>query len=134
MANKEEILNEINKAKSAHVLWFANAMALSVGTDPGDSSVPKKHTECSFGKWYYGAGQENSNLEPYKAIESIHKKLHDKYNEIFTEFEKLSKDGFFEDITLRDSPVQKKFNASIDELKNISKQLLEKLADLEAEL
>ncbi len=30
---KEEILQEINKAKNAHVLWFADAMVLSVGTD-----------------------------------------------------------------------------------------------------
>ncbi len=129
--DKLEIINEINKAKNAHVLWFANAMALSIGTDPGDSSVPKKHTECTFGKWYYGAGQENNHLESYKAIDGIHKKLHDKYNEIFNEFEKLSAEGFFDDITLRDSPKQKEFNASIDELKNISKELLGKLAELE---
>ena len=33
--NKQEIINELNKAKNAHVMWFANAMALSVGTYPG---------------------------------------------------------------------------------------------------
>ncbi len=132
--NKEEILNEINKAKNAHVLWFANAMALSVGTDPGDSSVPKKHTECSFGKWYYGIGQENMHLESYRAIESIHKNLHNKYNEIFNRFEELSSEGFFENIELRDSSEQADFNAMIDELKNISKELLTKLNELETEL
>ncbi len=132
--NKEEILSEINKAKNAHVLWFANAMALSVGTDPGDSSVPKKHTECTFGKWYYGLGQENNNLMSYRAIDGIHKKLHDKYNEIFIQFEKLTSEGFFEDINLRDSPEQRKFNASIEELKEISKELLGKLAELQVEL
>jgi len=132
--NKEEILTEINKAKNAHVLWFANAMALSVGTNPGESSVPKKHTECTFGKWYYGSGQENSHLKSYKAIGSVHTELHDKYNEIFNEFEKLSSEGFFEDITLRESPKQKEFNNQIDILKNISKDLLEKLSILEKDL
>jgi len=131
---KQEIINELNKAKNAHVMWFANAMALSVGTDPGDSSVPKKHTECTFGKWYYGAGQENNGLDSYKAIEIIHKKLHDKYNEIFAEFEKLSSECIFENIALRDSPQQQKFNASIEELKVISKELLAKLAELENDL
>ena len=132
--NKEEILQEINKAKNAHVLWFANAMALSVGTDPGDSSVPKKHTECTFGKWYYGVGQENKDLKSFSEIESIHKALHDKYNEIFTEFEKLLNEGFFDDITLRDSDKQQSFNFSIEQLKEISKELLTKLAELEKEL
>lgn len=132
--NKEEILIEINKAKNAHVLWFANAMALSVGTDPGESSVPKKHTDCTFGKWYYGIGQELNNLDSFKAIEAIHHNLHNKYNEIFNEFEKLSSEGFFEDITLRESSEQKEFNNQIDILKNISKDLLEKLSILEKDL
>ncbi|RLD49462.1 MAG: hypothetical protein DRI94_11180 [Bacteroidetes bacterium] len=108
-------------------------MALSVGTNPRDSSVPKKYTECTFGKWYYGAGQENNHLESYKGTERIHKNLHDTYNEIFNEFEKISAEGFFEDISLRDSLKQKEFNASIDKLKNISKELLGKLAELQAE-
>ena len=101
---------------------------------PGDSSVPKKHTECTFGKWYYGAGQGNNGLDSYKAIEIIHKKLHDKYNAIFIEFEKLSSEGFFENIALHDSSQQQKFNASIEELKVISKELLAKLAELENDL
>lgn len=129
--NKKEVLNEINKAKNAHVLWFSNALALSLGTDPGESSVPKKHTECAFGKWYYGAGQENKDLESFKKIESIHKLLHDKYNEIFKKYEELSGEGFFENIELRDSEQQKEFNDSIDELKEISKRLLVILSDLE---
>ncbi|MCF6183896.1 MAG: CZB domain-containing protein [Bacteroidales bacterium] len=131
---KEEIITEINKAKNAHVLWFANAMALSTGTDPGDSSVPKRHTECAFGKWYYGTGQENNYLESYKAIEGIHKELHNQYNEIFKQFKKLDSEGFFEDITLRDSAEQLNFNITIDKLKDISLELLEKLTDLQAEL
>jgi len=73
-------------------------------------------------------------LKSYQAIESIHKKLHDKYNEIFDQFEKLNAKGFFENIALRDSPEQTNFNALIDELKNISKKLLKNLADLEVEL
>lgn len=132
--NKQEIINELNNAKNAHVLWFANAMALSVGTDPGDSSVPKKHTECSFGKWYYGVGQENNYLGAYNEIESVHKKLHDKYNEIFNEFEKLISEGFFEDIALRGSQKQKDFNNSINELKDISKELLSILSKVEIEV
>lgn len=132
--NKQDIINELNNAKNAHVLWFANAMALSVGTDPGNSSVPKKHTECTFGKWYYGVGQENNKINAYNAIDNVHKKLHDKYNEIFNEFEKLNSEGFFEDIKLRKSPEQKKFNESINELKNISKELLVILSQVETEV
>lgn len=132
--NKQDVIKELNNAKNAHVLWFANAMALSVGTDPGDSSVPKKHTECTFGKWYYGVGQENNNIDAYKAIDDVHKKLHDKYNEIFNEFEKLDSEGFFEDISLRGSQKQKDFNSSINDLKDISKELLEILSQVESEL
>jgi len=131
---KQDIINEINNAKNAHVLWFANAMALSVGTDPGDSSVPKMHTECTFGKWYYGVGQENNHINAYKEIENVHKSLHEKYNEIFNEFEKLDSEGFFEDVSLRNSPKQKDFNNSINELKDISKALLGILSELEIEV
>ncbi len=131
---KQDIINEINKAKNAHVLWFANAMALSVGTDPGEQSVPKMHTNCTFGKWYYGVGQELNNLDSFNAIESIHQKLHQKYNDIFDEFETLTKDGFFNDVSLRKSDTQKNFNVSIEVLKEISKELLEKLSELENDL
>jgi len=134
MMKKQEILKELNNAKNAHVLWFANAMALSVGTDPGNSSVPKKHTECTFGKWYYGVGQENNNIETYRLIENVHKNLHDKYNEIFKEFEGLNASGFFEDINLRSSQKQKDFNTSINDLKDISKELLGILSKVELEL
>ncbi len=132
--NKQELINQLNNAKNAHVMWFANAMALSLGTDPGNSSVPKKHTECTFGKWYYGVGQENNNLDSYNSIELVHKQLHDKYNEIYTEFEQLESEGFFEDITLRSSKKQKDFNASINNLKDISKELLGILSQVEIEV
>lgn len=131
---KQEILNEISKAKNSHVLWFANAMALSVGTNPGDESVPKLHTNCIFGKWYYGLGQELNHLDSFKSIGDVHEDLHKKYNDIFNNFEKLMNENFFEDISQRSSQKQKDFNFSIEELKEISKKLLEILSELEKDV
>jgi len=41
------------------------------------------HTDCAFGKWYYGPGQSLSALRTYAALDEPHEQLHTTYMKIF---------------------------------------------------
>ena len=81
--NKKEILSQLRQAKSAHIEWRSYAQALIAGIPVKDDKVPVIHTECKFGKWYYGAGQDLSSLSSFRSIEVPHEMLHKIYMEIY---------------------------------------------------
>ena len=81
--NKKEVLSQLRQAKSAHIQWRSYAQALIVGIPVEQDHVPVIHTECKFGKWYYGPGQELSSLSSYAAIDMPHEMLHQIYMKIF---------------------------------------------------
>ncbi|MCP5418018.1 MAG: CZB domain-containing protein [Chromatiaceae bacterium] len=82
--NKIEALSAIRRAKSAHLKWRAFAQALIAGVPVTDDKVPKLHTECDFGKWYYGDAKKHLwHLDAYQGIESPHEMLHAIYGRIF---------------------------------------------------
>ncbi|MEA3410583.1 MAG: CZB domain-containing protein [Pseudomonadota bacterium] len=80
---KEDAMKRIRAAKSAHLQWRARAQALVAGLPMDDSKVPVMHTDCKFGQWYYGDGQELGSLDSYRAIEVPHEILHGVYMKIF---------------------------------------------------
>lgn len=83
--NKTEALNAIRRAKSAHIKWRSFAQALIAGVPVTDDKVPKRHTDCDFGKWYYGAGHGSlGDLDSFRAIESPHEMLHAIYARIYS--------------------------------------------------
>lgn len=81
--NKKEILQHLYLAKKAHLKWVQNAKALMGGIALDEGKVPLKPTNCKFGKWYYSATSDLSEIEAYRNIEPIHNELHALYEEIF---------------------------------------------------
>lgn len=79
---KKEILAQLRSAKSAHIKWRSYAQALVAGLPLDDSKVPVIHTDCAFGRWYYGPGQVLASLNSYRAIEEPHEILHNIYMKI----------------------------------------------------
>ncbi|KOR33512.1 hypothetical protein TI05_00550 [Achromatium sp. WMS3] len=82
--NKGDALAAIRKAKSSHIKWRAFAQALIAGVEVSDDKIPKRHTECEFGKWYHGIGKKHlGHLESFKAIDAPHEVLHAVYARIY---------------------------------------------------
>jgi hypothetical protein len=81
---KKEALNMLYAARSAHIQWRARAQALVAGIPIEKEHVPISYTDCKFGRWYYGDGQQLSALlRSYRGIEEPHEKLHIVYMQIF---------------------------------------------------
>lgn len=136
--DRHEILKRLRLAKSAHLQWRARAQALVSGVELDDEKIPVIHTDCKFGQWYYGEGQDLASLETFQAIEKPHEILHAVYMKIFKSLHGEDKR----------SMVQKLFGKKIDfkqqqldqakvhlsELIEISKTLLEAIQHLESEI
>lgn len=80
---KKDIVDQLRKAKSAHIQWRSYAQALIAGIEVKQDHVPVIHTDCRFGTWYYGEGQSLASLSGYAAIEAPHEMLHKIYMDIF---------------------------------------------------
>lgn len=83
MTKKADILNNLRSAKAAHLRWKAHAHAMVEGLPLEEGQIPMIHTDCAFGKWYYGAGQSLSTLRTYAALDEPHEQLHTVYMKIF---------------------------------------------------
>lgn len=81
--NKQQSLEAIHIAKAAHIQWRARAQALVAGVPVAQEQVPLIHTDCKFGKWYYGPGQSLNFLSSFRAVEEPHEQLHNVYLKIF---------------------------------------------------
>lgn len=81
--NKKEVLSQLRLAKSAHIQWRSYAQALVAGIPVEQDHVPVVHTNCKFGKWYYGPGQQLASLGSFSAIDTPHEMLHQIYMKIF---------------------------------------------------
>ena len=118
--NHDVILKELRKAKAAHIKWRSYAYAMVSGLDIDTEYTPLQHTECLFGKWYYGAGKEHfGHLDTYAGIEVPHKILHMLYTKIY----ELAKKG-----KLQDAEVEAK------RLTELSHQVMEALELVEREV
>jgi len=135
---KEEVLQQLRAAKSAHIQWRARAQALVAGIEMEKDKIPIIHTDCKFGQWYYGVGQKMAALPSFKAVETPHEILHDIYMKIFkvlhgederSGWQKLfGKQSSFEDAQLV------KAKEYLKELVEISKTLLTAIDLLENDI
>jgi len=83
VSRKADILNNLRSAKAAHLRWKAHAHAMVEGLPLEEGQIPMIHTDCAFGKWYYGPGQSLSALRTYAALDEPHEQLHTTYMKIF---------------------------------------------------
>lgn len=81
--SKKEVLSQLHLAKSAHIKWRSYAQALVAGIPVEQDHVPVIHTDCKFGKWYYGPGQKLASLSSYDAVGDPHEMLHQIYMKIY---------------------------------------------------
>lgn len=83
-ADFDAVLKELRKAKAAHIKWRSYAYAMAAGLDIEPEYAPIDHTDCAFGKWYYGAGKDHfGHLDTYAGIEVPHQILHRIYGKIY---------------------------------------------------
>ena len=133
---KKDILLQLRQAKSAHIKWRAYAQALVSGLPVEKDHVPVIHTDCVFGQWYYGTGQQLSDLSSFDSISVPHEMLHHIYMEIFKllfgEDERSTFQKIFGSKSKKDT--QKEANKLMQDLLAISGTLLEAISLLEKEV
>ena len=81
----EEILSVLNQAINNHRVWFNKLHTSIVCHQPFSSDILNEaaHTQCEFGKWYYGDSSNPVRLfKEYAALESVHKFMHDNAREL----------------------------------------------------
>lgn len=81
----EEILSVLNQAINNHRIWFDNLHTSIVCHQPFPSDILNEmaHTQCEFGKWYYGDASHPVKLfKEYAALESVHRFMHDNAREL----------------------------------------------------
>ena len=118
--NNETILKELRKAKAAHIKWRSYAYAMVSGLEIDEEYTPLDHADCSFGRWYHGAGKEHfGHLDTYSGINVPHQILHKLYGKIY----EAAKKGH-----LKDAEVDAK------RLSELSHQVLEALELVENEV
>ena len=83
VADGNKLRGELLLREVDHLMW-AQAVGKYVYSDSTDHlGVQLDHTQCGFGKWYYGAGKTSAEkrlpeLKKYlEAIEAPHRKLHE---------------------------------------------------------
>ena len=139
--NKNETVDHLHSAKKAHVKWVQRAKALIEGLPIEKDAIPVDCTECKFGQWFYGDGQ-NLNAIPgmdcLKEIETLHFKLHDIYMKIFKVYFGEMNRSFFsklfnmkKKVTENDKEIARDY---YDQLLEVSHDLLEVIDKLERRL
>ena len=78
-----DVVTKLRDAARGHKKWVGNARALIEGVPLDKDQVPLNSTECEFGKWYYGDGQDLREVPGFRDIETLHDDLHGTYMEIF---------------------------------------------------
>ena len=79
LGTKEKIF--ISSIKADHMVFKGNAYNRILSDKKSDAKMAN-HTECRFGKWYFGEGKkEYGKLKSYKDIDRYHKIVHEKANE-----------------------------------------------------
>lgn len=117
---KAQLLAMIRRAKSSHIKWRAYAQGIVAGVNVKEDQVPVRHTDCQFGKWFFGEGQRLlGHLEVFQNIDGPHEMLHSVYEQIFALMQEGKTDAARE---------------KLDQLVEISKTLLEEIELLAAEV
>jgi hypothetical protein len=135
--DKKQVVTHLRAAKSAHIKWRSYAQAIVAGLPISEDQVPVIHTDCAFGKWYYGPGQKLSSLPGFYAIETPHEALHGIYMQIFKLLFETEETSFFQKLIgtgkKRDDR-REQLNSLLNSLIEMSKTLLAAIELLEQEV
>lgn len=135
--DKKQVITHLRAAKSAHIKWRSYAQAIVAGLPVNENQVPVIHTDCAFGKWYYGSGQKLSSLPGFHAIETPHEALHSIYMQIFKLLFETEEVSFFQKFIgtgkKRDDR-REQLNTLLNSLIEMSKTLLAAIELLEQEV
>ncbi|WP_373071909.1 CZB domain-containing protein [Sulfurimonas sp.] len=140
---KDQIIEHLRAAKSAHIKWVQKAKLLINGIEVEKDAIPVDSTECKFGKWFYGDGQvlnalSNNPVECMVAIEELHSELHDIYMNIFHIYFSKQSGGLLSKIfgTKKKITQEESIRALdyYDKLETVSKKLLDEINRLERRL
>lgn len=135
--DKKQVVTHLRAAKSAHIKWRSYAQAIVAGLPISEDQVPVIHTDCAFGKWYYGPGQKLSSLPGFQAIETPHEALHGIYMQIFKLLFETEEVGFFQKLigtSKKRDDRREQLNAMLNSLIEMSKTLLAAIELLEQEV
>lgn len=133
--DKKLALENLRKAKGAHIKWRSYAQALVAGVEVNEDKLPVEHTDCAFGKWYHGDGKEQlGSLISYDAIYTPHEMLHEIYKRIYAVLHAEDKGGFFSSKASRDQKKLLEARSIMEELVGVSETLLKTIEILEQEI
>jgi len=143
--NKQDVLENIKKAKVVHKDWLEKAKSIFKGDGFREDQNPLSDHECEFGVWFYSDAQKlsklsNNPLSCMQNIERLHKSVHDIYKTIFyTYYPQEQKSGllskFFTQKAKKLSDEEQTFvSEQIALLEAHSSEILEELSRLERRL
>ena len=123
-------------SRSGRSIHDVYAQALVAGLPLDEGQVPVIHTDCAFGRWYYGPGQKLSTLTSFQAIEVPHEALHAIYLQIFKKLFETEDRSFFEKLigASKKSDRKEQIAELLDRLIGMSKTLLAAIELLEQEV
>lgn len=130
---KNEILSNIDAATIIHLAWVDKAGSLVHTDNPiTHNEIPLESTSCSFGKWFFGAGQVLTCIMSetlIKEVEETHQELHDSYLQIFKIYFTETTDKALQHFshTNIDQKDQDRAEVELRNLENISEKLIELL-------
>lgn len=136
--NKSSLLEQLRAAKTSHIQWRARAQALINGLELEEGAVPVLHTDCKFGKWYYGSGQVLDHLQSFRDIDEKHEQLHLIYMQIFKTLygddERSALSRLFGSKKQHEAVKLEKAKKILPSLIHVSKDLLTLIETLETEV
>ncbi len=137
--DKKIALENLRRAKGAHIKWRAYAQALVSGVAVDEEKIPVEHTNCAFGKWYHNEGKEQlGHLAGYEAIYTPHEMLHEIYKQIFNVLHSEGATGVFKRLfSSKASREHQRLGIArtyMEELVGVSETLLKALDILEQEI
>ena len=75
--SRDEMMDEIEIFKTAHLNWLKKAETMQNGGEKLDAAQLPSEKQCSLGRWYYGVGKtEYGELKEFRNVEDIHIKCH----------------------------------------------------------
>jgi methyl-accepting chemotaxis protein len=117
LSTNESLADKIELFKQAHLRWVDRLNEMLAGRLALQESEVASHVDCILGKWYYGRGQTDlGDLPEFRAIEEPHTHMHEVVRSTVAGYNRGDR---------------KAAEASLSEVKRLSRQIVEDLDRLE---